>query len=116
MGKAAAMLHPVGTGSFKFVSYTRDVSLKYEKFTDYWQKGKPYLDGIEFDFVADPVVALASFKAKGQILRTIATSDAAALKATGKFTLNPQEIATDCLAGDSAHPDSIYANLKVRRQ
>ena len=116
MGKAAAMLHPVGTGPFKFVSYTRDVSLKYEKFTDYWQKGKPYLDGIEFDFVADPVVALASFKAgEGQILRTIATSDAAALKATGKFTLNPQEIATDCLAGDSAHPDSIYANLKVRQ-
>ena len=48
-------------------------------------------------------------------MRVIATSDAAALKATGKFTLNPQEIATDCLAGDSAHPDSVFSNLKVRQ-
>ena len=62
MTKAEAMLHPVGTGPFKFVSYTRDVSLKYEKFADYWQKGKPYLDGIEFNFVADPVVQLASLR------------------------------------------------------
>jgi len=27
---------------FKFVSYSRDVSLRFEKFKDYWQKGKPY--------------------------------------------------------------------------
>jgi ABC-type transport system substrate-binding protein len=116
MSKAEAMLHPVGTGPFKFVSYTRDVNLKYEKFADYWQKGKPYLDGLEFNFVADPVVQLASFKAgEGQIMRVIAASDAAALQATGKYTLNPQEIAIDCLAGDSAHPSSVYANLKVRQ-
>lgn len=116
MSKADAMVHPVGTGPFKFVNYTRDVSIKYEKFTAYWQKGKPYLDALEFDLVADPVVQLVSFKAgEAQIMRVIAASDAAALKATGKFTLNPQEVATDCLVGDSAHSTSVFSNLKVRQ-
>jgi peptide/nickel transport system substrate-binding protein len=116
MGKDAAMLHPVGTGPFKFVSYTRDVGIKYEKFTDYWQKGKPYLDALEFVFISDPVTQLASLKAgEAQILRAISTTDAAALKATGKYTLATQEMAVDCLAGDSAHPDSPYAKLQVRQ-
>ncbi len=116
LGKDASLFHPVGTGPFKFVSYTRDVSLKYEKFADYWQKGKPYLDGIEFVLIADPVVQLASLKAgEAHILRAIATMDAATLKTTGKFMLNAQEIATDCLAFDSVNPDSPFSKLKVRQ-
>jgi len=63
---------PVSTGPFKAVSYQRDVSLKFEKFTDYWQKGKPYLDGIEFNFIADAVTRLVSFKAgEAQFLATL---------------------------------------------
>jgi peptide/nickel transport system substrate-binding protein len=116
LGKDAALFHPVGTGPFKFVSYTRDVSLKYEKFTDYWQKPKPYLDALEYIFVSDPVVQLASLKAgEAQMMRIIGLSDAADLQKTGKFVLNPQEMATDCLAMDSANPDSPFSKLKVRQ-
>lgn len=115
LGKDASLLHPVGTGPFKFVSYTRDISLKYEKFTDYWQKPKPYLDGIEFDFITDPVARLMSLKAgDGQIARTVATNDAGALKAIG-FNVNQQEIAIVGMIGDSAHSSSFYSNLKVRQ-
>ena len=116
LGKDGSLFRPVGTGPFKFTSYTRDVSLKYEKFSDYWQKGKPYLDGIEFVFIADPVVRLSSLKAgEAHILRTIGTPDAADLKQTGKFSLNPQEIATDCLGFDSAVASSPFNNIKVRQ-
>ena len=48
-----ARSHPVGTGPFKFVSFERDVKAVFEKNPDYWQEGKPYLDGIEFIFVKD---------------------------------------------------------------
>ena len=41
--------NPIGTGPFKFVSYQRGASINYAKFSDYWQKGKPYLDAIEMD-------------------------------------------------------------------
>jgi len=116
MGKDAAMLHPVGTGPFKFVSYTRDVSIKYEKFTGYWQPGKPYLDALEIDLIADPVTQLASFKAgEAQIMRAIATSDAAALQSTGKYALAAQEMSIDCLATDSAHISSPFCDIRVRQ-
>jgi peptide/nickel transport system substrate-binding protein len=116
LGKDVSMFHPVGTGPFKFVSYTRDVSLKYERFTDYWQKPKPYLDALEYVFVSDSVVQEASLRAgEAQMMRVIGLSGAAELQKTGKFVLNPQEVATDCLAMDSANPDSPFSKLKVRQ-
>jgi peptide/nickel transport system substrate-binding protein len=116
MTKEEALLHPVGTGPFKFVSYSRDSSLKFERFADYWQKPKPYLDGIEFSFISDPVVRLVSLKAgDGHIVRQIPTADAADLKATGKFAVNPQEMAVISIIGDSAHSTSPFSNLKVRQ-
>ena len=47
-GKDWAAKHPVGTGPFEFVSWERDVRTIYKKFSGYWQKGKPYLDRIEW--------------------------------------------------------------------
>jgi peptide/nickel transport system substrate-binding protein len=116
LGKDASLLNPVGTGPFKFVSYTRDVLLKYERFNDYWQKPKPYLDGIEISFISDPVVRLASLKAgDGHIARTVSTIDAGPLKASGQFQINQQEIAVVGMIGDSAHSSSFYSNIKVRQ-
>jgi len=58
-----ARWHPVGTGPFEFVSYERGVGVKYKKFKDYWDKGKPYLDGVEIKFIADPQTIKAAFLA-----------------------------------------------------
>ena len=38
----------IGTGPFKFVSYNQDVSINFVRNPDYWIKGKPYLEGIEY--------------------------------------------------------------------
>jgi peptide/nickel transport system substrate-binding protein len=116
MGVDATKFHPVGTGPFKFVKYTSDVSLKYERFADYWQKPKPYLNSLEFVFVADNMVMLASFKAgDAQIMRGLPLADAADLQATGKFILNPMLMVQISMIGDSLNPDSVYNNLKVRQ-
>ena len=53
-GTEWAMWNPVGTGPFKFVSFERGSKLTFTKFDGYWQKGKPYLDGIEFLFHQGP--------------------------------------------------------------
>ena len=63
-GKEWCRTHPVATGAFKFVEWKRDAYLKYEKFDGYWQKGKPYLDGIETRYIPDPVTASAMIQAK----------------------------------------------------
>ena len=58
---AWAVLNPVGTGPFMFVSWQKTVKQVYKKFANYWQPGKPYLDGIEWTFFADPTVMEAAY-------------------------------------------------------
>ena len=45
--------NPVATGPFTFESYVRGDTLKYTRNENYWQDGKPYLDGIWYPFIRD---------------------------------------------------------------
>ncbi len=49
---------PVGTGAFKMQEWTLGQSLIFERNTDYWRKGEPYLDQITYEFGQEPIVAL----------------------------------------------------------
>ncbi|MGZ5866344.1 MAG: ABC transporter substrate-binding protein [Xanthobacteraceae bacterium] len=42
---------PVGTGPFKFVSWTDNDLIKVVRNDNYWKKGLPYLDGVDFRIV-----------------------------------------------------------------
>ena len=52
---------PIGTGPFKFVEFKQNEGIKLAKNTDYWKKGRPYLDGIEFTIVPNRATAMLSF-------------------------------------------------------
>ncbi|MFO1081520.1 MAG: ABC transporter substrate-binding protein [Reyranellaceae bacterium] len=52
---------PVGTGPFKFVEFKQNESIKLVRNPDYWKKGRPYLDGIEFTIVPNRSTAILSF-------------------------------------------------------
>ena len=43
--------NPIGTGPFKFASYTPGENLILQKYDGYWQEGLPKLDEVEFKFV-----------------------------------------------------------------
>jgi peptide/nickel transport system substrate-binding protein len=45
--------HPIGTGPFKFVEFKPNEYIKLVKNPDYWRKGRPYLDGIEFTIMKE---------------------------------------------------------------
>ena len=49
---------PVGTGPFRVVEWLRDSQVTLERFPDYWEKGKPYLDRVIYRVVPDPTVRL----------------------------------------------------------
>ncbi len=51
--KKAFAAHPIGSGPFKFKSWTKGSSLKIVKNPDYWQKGTPRLDSVNFTVVPD---------------------------------------------------------------
>lgn len=57
---------PIGSGPFKFESWTRGSSLKIVKNPDYWRKGTPYLDSVTFTVVPDSNTR-ATQLASGQI-------------------------------------------------
>lgn len=42
--KKTAAKHPIGTGPFKFKSFTPGSQSVFTKFGDYWEEGKPYVD------------------------------------------------------------------------
>jgi ABC-type transport system substrate-binding protein len=116
-GTEWAMANPVGTGPFVFVSWERDVAIKYKKFDGYWDKGKPYLDGIEFRFFADATTQVMAFKAgEGHVLSPLMPMDVADLKAKGyRITITPfTGPGGPMLVSDSKNPASPYADKRVR--
>jgi peptide/nickel transport system substrate-binding protein len=108
--------HPVGTGPFKFVSYQQDVSLVYDRFDDYWQEGKPYLDGVRFDYVADRTVALMAFESGQADINTfLDPRDAERLLSNPDYTVYTLPAVTVGAIEDSANPDSPFSKVEVRK-
>ncbi|HEY1291752.1 MAG TPA: ABC transporter substrate-binding protein [Chloroflexota bacterium] len=52
----------VGTGPFKFVEWKQNDSLTLAKNPNYWQSGKPYLDGIVMSVITDPQAMATRFE------------------------------------------------------
>lgn len=112
-----AAKNPVGTGPFQFVSWEKDVRIAYKKFDRYWQKGKPYLDRVEFTNIADSVTRQLALR-KGEIDLALGISPQDILQlgkdgfvvtrvlgGSGAYTLIP----------DSANPQSPWADVRVRQ-
>jgi peptide/nickel transport system substrate-binding protein len=53
--------HPIGTGPFKSVEMRQNESIKLVKNPDYWKKGLPYLDGIEYTIISSCATAVLAF-------------------------------------------------------
>jgi peptide/nickel transport system substrate-binding protein len=111
--------NPVGTGPFKLASRQRDVNIKYVKNTDYWMKGKPYLDAIEFDIIADKTTRVAAFKA-GEIDMFLDPSTAQAdelKKNPDKYVVWNQQGGqnTYCLGPAANDPNDPFSKLQVRQ-
>jgi peptide/nickel transport system substrate-binding protein len=109
-----ANTNPVGTGPFMLKSYERNTKLTYVKNPDYWEKGLPYLDGMEVIPVTDPMTQMVSFKA-GEVNQIFDASNtmAAQLRDQG-YPLIAAPGTFWALSFDNKNPDSIFANPKVR--
>ena len=62
--KEWARANIVCTGPFKLAEYKRDNVLRWVRNENYWQKGKPYLDGVTIRIIPDSVTAAAMMQAK----------------------------------------------------
>src|SRR3954454_22139702 len=55
--------HPIGTGPFKFVEVKPNEYIQVTRNPDYWKKGRPYLDGIEYTIIRNLSTAILAFVA-----------------------------------------------------
>ena len=53
--------HPIGTGPFKFVEFKPNERITLTRNPNYWKKGRPYLDGIEFPIFREMSTANLAF-------------------------------------------------------
>jgi peptide/nickel transport system substrate-binding protein len=106
----------VGTGPLLQKEFKRDVSLTYTRNPNYWEQGKPYLDGLQQLFVADALTRLALFKSGGADVLNMADDGRTAndLKAAG-FQIITFQSGVTALVPDSVNADSPWSNIKVRQ-
>jgi peptide/nickel transport system substrate-binding protein len=55
--------NPIGTGPFKFVEFKRGESVKFVRNPDYWKKGRPYVDAIEWKVIESLSTRVLAFVA-----------------------------------------------------
>src|ERR1700722_7545261 len=110
--------HPIGTGPFKFVEFKANESIKLTKNTDYWKKGLPYLDGIEYTIITNRSTAILAFVA-GKFDITFPTEVSIPLLKGVKSQapnaicgIEPINVSTNIIVNSSAPP---FDNLDIRR-
>ncbi len=107
--------NPVGTGPFKLVEWKRDDHIKWERNKDYWQKGKPYLDGIEFRYIPDPVTASQMMQTKQADMWTgVPVKDQADLEKKGFIRNSGYAGFPQIIYLNTSDPNRPTGNLKVR--
>jgi len=57
---------PIGTGPFRFVSYEPRTAIKFVRNADYFEKGKPYFDSMEYRIISD-ITALTNALLSGVV-------------------------------------------------
>jgi peptide/nickel transport system substrate-binding protein len=63
--------HPIGTGPFKFVGFKPNEYVKVTRNPDYWKKGRPYLDGIEWTIVPSLATRAGTYFGRGYRLSPV---------------------------------------------
>ena len=61
-GTNPALQAPIGTGPFKFKEWKKGQYLELVRNDDYWDKGKPYLDGMTIQFIGDAAGRAVAFE------------------------------------------------------
>lgn len=106
-----------GTGPFKFKEYVPNTRVVVERFADYWDTGKPYLDGIEFIPVPDDTARSTAIRTGTvDFVEYAPAKDIPQLKADKNLTITgDQNTNIRYLGFNLTQKDKPWANPKVRQ-
>lgn len=105
----------VGTGPFKMAEYVPGQITQYVRNENYWQSGKPYLDGVTQTIVRDvQAIDVALRTGDVHVTDELGGTDAAGLEAEGlQILVNDQSPVFQYLAVDTTKP--ALADKRVRQ-
>ena len=117
----------VGTGPFQLTDFVTNISATYERNDNYWQEGKPYLDGVQINYIGEITTMQAAFIAEEYDL--IASESAEMTHtlmltqpdkfASGEYihviNASGQGLVSNGLIPSSYDPSSPFADARVRR-
>ena len=108
---------PIGTGPFKLAEFKRNESIRLERNPNYWKKGFPYLDAIDFRVIPSRSTRMLAFIA-GEFDLTFVDDvsiplmkDVAARVPTAVCELNPAGTYANVMVNRTAAP---FDNPKIR--
>jgi dipeptide transport system substrate-binding protein len=112
---------PLGTGPFQLVQYTKDSTLRFRAFPEFWGKAggmperAPAVDNLVFSITPDPAVRLAKLRAgECQVARYPNAADLDTIRATPGLVLQEDTIASAShLAMRTDHKP--FDDVRVRR-
>ena len=82
-------LHPVCAGPYKFVERVQQDRIVFEKFADYWDKDKIFIDKVVFLPIVDATVRLANLKSGAlDLIERVLATDIKAVQADSKLKLS----------------------------
>jgi peptide/nickel transport system substrate-binding protein len=82
-------LHPVCAGPYKFVERVQQDRIVFEKFADYWDKDRIFIDKVVFLPIVDATVRLANLKSGGlDLIERVLATDIKAVQADPKLKLS----------------------------
>lgn len=104
----------IGTGPFTWTSWTPGSKVVMGRNDSYWQQGKPYLGGIEFDIITQSQAMLAALQSGDIDLGyQILARDAATLKKNPDFVVS-STVGVDIYVGCSTQ-DKPLDDIRVRQ-
>jgi ABC-type transport system substrate-binding protein len=113
-GKEWADKNPVGTGPFVFEKYEQNTRITFKRFDNYWQKGKPYLDGIEILFIMDPLTLKAAMQSGELDMTNIGLGKQQKDFEDLGFITSVVPMTTYVLVPDTVNASSPFAKKEVR--
>lgn len=104
---------PIGTGPFSFVSYTPQEGIVVKKNSDYWQKGLPYLDEVNFKIVTSTDTALLELQGGSiDIYPYLTDSQANELKDSFQILSAPSAVVQALYLNNA---DPLLSDVRIRQ-
>ncbi|MGH2589040.1 MAG: ABC transporter substrate-binding protein [Dehalococcoidia bacterium] len=107
----------IGSGPFILESYTPDVALNFKRNPDWFEKDRPYVDGVKLAIVPDPAQRLAQFTAGNTDAVAVLQEDVPAMTSQNPKAEVIQNIGNGngIMYYQLSEPNSIFQDMRIRQ-